>query len=262
MNNQSIKIMVASHKDYEFPEDKGYFPVQVGKALCKADYGVVGDETGDNISFLNKSFCELTGLYWLWKNQEADIFGLVHYRRYFKPILDRSLKVKNLSIASSLDLATLMESFDLIVPRRRCYFIETIRSHYEKAHYISDVNVLEEVISEEAPEYLQAFEKVFQSRCLSLYNMFLMDAKHFNEYAEWLFNLLFKLEKRIPYKGYGPYQARVFGFLAERLFNVWLEHNKASLRVKRLPVVNLEGENLLLKAWGLMRRRFLGDKQS
>lgn len=256
MKVKSIKIMVASHKYYEFPEDNGYFPVQVGKVFSKSDYGVVGDDTGDNISFLNKSFCELTGLYWLWKNQKADIFGLMHYRRYFRPVFGKGLKVKNLEVASSLDLSKLMESFDVVVPKKRCYFIETIKSHYERAHHESDLNALEQLIREESPEYHEAFNKVLQSRCLSLYNMFCMDAKHLDEYLTWLFGLLFKLEKRIPYKGYDSYQVRVFGFLSERLFNVWLEHNKDSLRIIRLPVMNLEGESLLRKTLGLILRRF------
>ena len=78
----NIKILVAAHKQYWMPEDSVYLPLHVG-AEGKADLGYTKDNMGDNISAKNPNFCELTGLYWAWKNLEADYVGLVHYRRYF-----------------------------------------------------------------------------------------------------------------------------------------------------------------------------------
>jgi exopolysaccharide biosynthesis protein len=66
---------------------------------------------------------------------------------------------------------------------------------------------------------------------------------------------LFELEKRIDITQYDNYQKRVFGFIAERLFNVWLAHHQ--LKFCEIPVVNLEGENLLKKAINLLKRKFL-----
>ena len=61
-----------------------YLPIQVGKAISNTDLGVQGDNTGDNISEKNQSYCELTGIYWAWKNlKNVDYIGLCHYRRYF-----------------------------------------------------------------------------------------------------------------------------------------------------------------------------------
>lgn len=78
----NLKILVAVHKHYWMPKDSIYLPIQVGRE-GKEDLGFQGDNTGDNISAKNETFCELTGLYWAWKNLAADYIGLVHYRRYF-----------------------------------------------------------------------------------------------------------------------------------------------------------------------------------
>lgn len=76
-----IKVIIAAHKQYPMPDKDCYLPVQVGRAL-HPDVGYIPDNTGDNISEKNPYYCELTGLYWAWKNLPADVIGLVHYRRY------------------------------------------------------------------------------------------------------------------------------------------------------------------------------------
>lgn len=252
--------MIATYKEYDFPDDKGYKPIHVGKDLELNDLGICGDNSGDNISFLNKSFSELTGVYWIWKNNESDYVGLVHYRRYFKPIIDRSVIIKGKGVASSRDLLNLTKNYDVIIPRRRCYVVDTIQSHYNNAHYEHDLKASKAIISECCPEYLTSFDVVMNGRCMSPYNIFFMNRENFSSYCSWLFQLLFKLEKVLPYKNYPPYQGRVFGFLAERLFNVWLEHNKYKLKIKRLPIKNIEGENLLLKGIALLKRKYLVRK--
>ena len=87
--DKTVKIIVAAHKAFRMPEDEMYVPLHVG-ADCKpaADgpplsRGYLNDNTGDNISIKNPGYCELTGLYWAWKNLESDYIGLVHYRRHF-----------------------------------------------------------------------------------------------------------------------------------------------------------------------------------
>ena len=89
MGAYEVRIIVAAPKKYRMPDDKMYLPLHVGaegkkdadgKAL---DLGYARDNTGENISALNPSFCELTGLYWAWKNLRADYIGLAHYRRHF-----------------------------------------------------------------------------------------------------------------------------------------------------------------------------------
>ena len=79
-----VKTMVASHKKCEIPKDCLYLPILVGKALnLNKDFGYQGDNSGENISKKNPYYCELTAVYWRWKNLKADYIRLAHYRRYF-----------------------------------------------------------------------------------------------------------------------------------------------------------------------------------
>lgn len=263
MNIRKTAIMVAAHKSYSFPKDEGYMPVHVGKELSCTNIEIFGDNTGDHISGLNPYFCELTGLYWVWKNVQADYYGLVHYRRYFKPVCGKSsVLIADQAVAASDSLAFLLDKADVVLSKKRNYWVESIEKHYSNAHNFSDLQALRDLVKELHPEYLPSLEGVLKGRSVSLYNMFVMPAARFDQYCSWLFSILMPLKDRISYQEYGPYQRRVFGFLAERLLNVWVEHNIQNSRVCYVPVVNLEGENLLVKAKGLLSRKFLGIKQA
>ena len=78
----NLIIIVTTHKFYWMPKYEIYFPLHVGKK-GKRSIGFHGDDTGSNISERNANYCELTGVYWAWKNLKCDVIGLCHYRRYF-----------------------------------------------------------------------------------------------------------------------------------------------------------------------------------
>jgi hypothetical protein len=256
---KKIQIMVATHKIYEFPNDLGYFPLQVGAAISTNRLSIQGDDCGESISQLNRSFCELTGLYWVWKNTTSDIVGLVHYRRYFVSP-NSSLILKGKPVASSEDLIDILDAYDVVLAKPRNYWIDTVWSHYKNAHFISDLEVVKSILVTDYPDYVSSFEKVTASRKVSLYNMFVMRRSDFDKYCCWLFDILFKVKQIIPYERYGNYQGRVFGFLGERLLNVWITRHVRSSKICYLPVVNLDGESLALKAVGLLKRKTLGIK--
>lgn len=249
------KIYIVTHKSYQFPLDTVYMPIKVGSGELKNIK--LNDSNGDSICHLNSSFCELTALYWIWKNDTSDIIGLMHYRRYFTPKNKFSL-VKNKKIASSDDFSFSDRGVDIFVAKPRNYYIFSVKNHYCKAHYANDYEQLRRVVELQSPEYLDSFDKVMNSSRLSLYNMFVAKREIIEPYLEWLFNILFTLEKKIPYQEYDNYQKRVFGFMAERLFNVWLEFNKNTLNIEYRKVVNIEGENLFKKGLGLLKRHVIG----
>jgi len=260
MPSTKITVLVASHKDYDFPEDHGYMPIQVGALLAPYKLKINGDDLGHNISYLNKSFCELTGLFWLWKNHNSAVYGLVHYRRYFRSSTGCIL-VRGKKVASTSELLSLLDKAKIILPKPRNYWIQTVWDHYAFGHHETDLLVVRGFLSAEYPDYLDAWDYVMDGTSISLYNMFIMRAEMFESYCDWLFHILFEIEKKIPYKDYGPYQSRVFGFVAERLLNVWVCKNISKHQIKYLPVINLEGENLFKKAYGMIKRRITNIRQ-
>lgn len=250
-----IKILVATHKKYWMPADDVYLPIHVGRE-GKEDLDYMGDNTGDNISEKNQNYCELTGLYWAWKNLDCEYIGLCHYRRYFAhKAKSNSLKDKQQSILTKQDYEQLLQQYDVILPKKRNYYIETVRSQYEHAHNKRDLDEVENIIRQYYPSYIEAYEKVMSSRKLYIYNMFVMNKFMFDKYCTWLFDILFTLEKRIDIASYDKYNARVFGFLSERLFNVWLE--KQQLKVKAMNVVFLEKIDWTKKGRDFLKRKFL-----
>ena len=235
-----IKFLVATHKKYWMPNDEVYLPIHVGKE-GKQDLGYIGDNTGDNISAKNSNYCELTAIYWAWKNLKADYIGLVHYRRYFTKHNFRNCEKKKQDILLKSDFENILKDVDIIVPDKRKYYIETNRSHYNHAHYKKDLDETENIIREIYPEYSIAFDKVMSRTWAHMFNMFVMRKDYFDEYCEWLFAILFELEKRIDISNYTVTEARVFGFISVLLVDVWLETKQ--IKYKEINVSFMEKQN-------------------
>lgn len=254
--DMDIKIVVATHKKYRMPKEKIYLPIQVGKN-GKPDLGYIGDDSGKNISSENYKFCELTGIYWAWKNLKADYIGLVHYRRYFTnfPLYKRLGKDKYHYILSEDQLLPLLKDYDLIVPKKRKYYIESIASHYAHLDYTyeKDLLILKEVIAEKAPEYLSEFELVMNRNWAHMFNMFVMKEELFHKYCEWMFSILMEVDKRIDVSDYSAMEARAVAYFGEFMLDVWNEKQK--LRYKELPVMFMEKQNWLVKGGGFLIRK-------
>lgn len=227
-------MYIAAHKVFDVPRIDDYIPIQVGASISEKKLGFIGDNTGDNISYKNRNYCELTALYWIWKNDISDEVGLVHYRRYFSENIFSFGKV-----IDSKKISKLLMEYDIIVPQRTIMLKKTVRENYAEKHYISDLMICQDIISAICPCYLDAFAKVLMSHQYYAFNMFIMKRQIFELYMNWLFPILDLVESRVNVEEYDSYNQRVFGFLAERLFNVWLQKN-LNFRIKELPVYNTE----------------------
>lgn len=269
----NIKIVIATHKKYRMPEDDIYIPLHVGaegkydKDGKPLDLGYIRDNTGDNISGLNAGFCELTGLYWAWKNLDADHIGLVHYRRYF------SYKKKGTepfdNILTGEEAEKIFSKYDMIVPAKRHYYIETIYSHYAHTHYASQLDKTREIIEKSYPDYLSDYDKVIKRTWGYMFNMAVMSRDMLNDYCTWLFGILFELKSQVDAgkvensTGLSPFQSRFYGRISEALFNVWLAHQLkagAVKHIKELKCISMEKIDWKRKARSFLGAKFFGRK--
>ena len=237
-----IRIIVAGHKAYRMPEDQLYLPVQAGAALHEP-LEWTGDDTGENISKKNGTWCELTTLYWAWKNlPEAEALGLCHYRRYFRepgkrePLREETLR-------------RILEDVPVILPKKRNYLIETGESQFIHAHGEESLNILREVLSDLFPCYLPAFNESMRRTRGHRFNMLIMRRKEFDAYCTWLFDILEETERRMETP-----PARMIGFLAERLMDAWIGTTETAYR--ELPVYQTERTNWLKKGGAFLKRKY------
>lgn len=243
-----IKIAVAAHKPYPMPRDDLYLPVQAGRAI-HSPLDLIGDDTGETISEKNEAYCELTVLYWAWKNLDADCIGLCHYRRYFGWGKHR--------ILTKAGARRLLGDAEVLLPKPRRYFIETNYSHYAHAHHGKDLDTARAVIGARFPEYSDAFDTVMKRTWGHRFNMMVMRRETLDRYCRWLFAVLGELEKRIDTSDYCDYDRRVMGLLGERLLDVWLEKERP--RCCEISVVHLESQNWPRKIAAFLARKFTGE---
>lgn len=224
MNDLTMYMVTHTPVDYV---PKGRTPIFVGTGDNKYNY--ITDCSGDNIAEKNKNYCELTALYWIWKNDcSSKYVSIEHYRRFF---MKKNALLPH--ICKQDDIKKILQSYDVAVSQKSRYGISN-EEYYRQRHYESDMNMVREAIERLHPDYIESFDNMMKSFQLSMFNMIAIDKKKFDEYCEWLFSILFDVEKKIKLDGRTKYQQRVFGFLSERLMDVWI--NKNSLAVYQTPI--------------------------
>lgn len=249
-----VSIYSAYHKPAPRVSSKSISPIHVGAALASSPLsGMLSDNTGDNISGKNGSFCELTALYWAWKNdRDSDFVGLMHYRR----LLDVAGEIEDgpaeayvgaVDIESWTERAETwieaeLDNWDIVLPRLHKMGI-SVENNYLRGHHKEDFDKMREVIAVDHPAYLNAFKMAAKSMDIRLGNIALMRRDVFDRYCEWLFDILLKVDAtNIDRSNYSPYQSRYIGFLAERLMTAFILHEQQtnpSTRIRETAIVNL-----------------------
>ena len=268
-----IYTLCYAKKSFKFLDDAVITPLQVG-----ADNGVdvckIKDNVGENISDKNYFYVENTGTYWIWKNVEAKYKGQMQYRRPLSGVCDT---MNFDEIFKDYDVITCEPFYHpghKEPTKEEPMFIpaDTVEGGYAFSNCIDDLSILEMVIKMYHSEYSDDYDKYIKNGANLYYsNAFIMRNEDFDKYSEFLFDCLekylsfaninnekeliehvkYNLEvgKYIRYEKIGytdadiNWQCKIGGFLSERIWTLWLQHNFNQDRIYRLPYIKME-ENM------------------
>ena len=229
-NAKDIKIFVSAHKAVEIPNLDILYPVEVGAANRQSHFFDLRDDQGDNISAKNIMYCELTAQYWAWKNQNADYFGLCHYRRLLSfshhgraPY--RYTNARGEKLAKELAperLDEILEKCDLVAPIAEKVYKSVTEQFAESANQrVSDMEKAVEILVEKYPAMSDAAERYMSGDECYFGNIFVMKKELFSEYSAMLFDVLGELEKTVV-----DIPDRALGYIGERICGIYITYIK------------------------------------
>lgn len=251
------KIIIVTHKDYEMPVDEMYLPVCVGVGIPELKDKFQPDNVGENISDKNSTYCELTAIYWAWKNlnlSNLDYVGVAHYRRHFS--MKKNAKNVNDAIQHE-ELNKIMRELGdkAIIATQKKKYLTSIREHYEKSLkgyeeiHKKDIRRLKEAIHTISPDYDDAANKVLNGHEAHMLNMFIMSSKNFDSYCGWLFSIV---DRVVALSDDREDQRRFAGALSEFCLDIWGANR---ITIKELPLLETEKPSLISKTIQYIKRK-------
>lgn len=205
----NAKIFVVCHDPKQIDErifQYPYVPICVGAKKDEFSPRFLRDDRGDDIADKNAVYNEMTAIYSVYKYldefEDADLIGFVHYRRFFA--FSRNAKIYNERPKFTdeffdeirLDENKLNEIFakcDFVAPVPA--YRESVEENFKKAHG-DDLNIINEIIDEQYPEFSAAKTEYFGGNKAYFFNMFVFKKDTFKRYCELIFPILFEYEKR------------------------------------------------------------------
>lgn len=218
--------MTRSHKDHllESPYERPAWlhPIQAGAALTDEKLEEIRDCIGDNISSKNANYCELTALYWIWKNRlceggTAEYYGLFQYRRVLELTKEDIVQLSEDQIDVVLPYPTVCEP--------------CIWEHHERYVKDSDWDAMLQALADLQPEYYKRVSEIFSQQYMYNFNIILAKKDILQAYCEWLFPILKKTEELSVPRG-NERADRYIGYLGENLLTLYFLCNKEKLKIR------------------------------
>jgi lipopolysaccharide biosynthesis glycosyltransferase len=259
--SEKIDIAVCYHKRSPIFQSDALKPMHLGKATSKVDLGFRGDDTGDNISAKNKWFGEDTGFYWLWKNSDAGVKGIMHYRRLLDLRSpngeDKNIALEDIESPDELvealglnakNISEIMKDADVIIRKKQNihdWFDGNLEEQYKECHIPEYLDYALDIIKRDFPKILPAAEAVLAGHFAHFANLVTMKSPLFDAMCEFRFGVLEKLEKMVDVNrpeiadGWRN-TARYAGFVGERLTIFYIEHlRRQGQKIAEFPIVKI-----------------------
>lgn len=258
----SEKIIVVTHKDYQMPNDSLYMPICVGTGLKTLSDKFQPDNTGINISEKNSTYCELTAIYWAWKNIDADKIGIAHYRRHFT--LSKGARTVDKALTGTqLNELGKKHGLDTVFATPARHYMESIENHYihslkgyEEVH-AKDIQRLKKAIHEHDSSYDESAKKVLGGNSAHMLNMFIASKENFNAYCAWLFPII---DSVVAMSKDREDQRRYAGALSEFCLDIWAQKN--GLKIIEIPLLETEKASFYVRLKNYIMRKLKKRKKS
>lgn len=264
---KDIKIIVACHKPSVLPNNKLFYPVQVGSAIAARQLeGMAHDNLGEHISHKNATYCELTAQYWAWKNLQADYYGLCHYRRFLcfadvdapknvrKQYEAEAIDSYNLSrfgLENETEMRNIIEKNDVVVGELQDISkLYTPRGNQKTAYKhwtahdralikIHDLERMLDILSRVSPDVAKSTREYLNGDKFGGFNCFVMKKELFDEMCAIEFKVLEELEKVVDLSTYCQQIKRIYGFMGEIISSGYVYHleQQKKYKVKHTPLV-------------------------
>ena len=225
-----LQIYVVSHKNYAELSDSNYQTLWVGNKFSENKYF----SKLNNLNEYNPLINECTALYSIWKHdKKSDYIGFNHYRRFFESVINQGLPIQK------WEVFLIMKQCDVIVAPANIYSVpikEQLAENLNGEAYNAGVNALYKVFEKKSEKEKQILHQFMEENVMYPYGMFIMRRELVDEYCKWLFPILFEMIGHVTIKEeWDAYSKRIIGFIAERLFTVWLLLTE--YRIEELPVI-------------------------
>lgn len=282
--NGKIKIYVSRRIDLnsQVVNNPIFQDVRCGACYDQNPSAFLGDDTGDNISQLRIPFCEMTVLYWAWKNEDADYYGLCHYRRYPSfvsgvgqvdtrgwisescldkkaikrhrlddfQLLQKVIPQSDIWVAGIMDVTKL----DFLEDRVRAWPGGKITNIFElfmlvnTNHLPSFPLVVLKLIEEIRPQYYPAATRYMKTTKYYAYNCFVMKKSIFHKFCDFAFPILFELDKRYNFSLSERNHKRTPGYMSEFLYGIFVFWAiEQGYDVKETPLIFFHETRILKK---------------
>lgn len=256
-NNNELVLYICSHKAFDmskFHNDHKY---------CKEYYTNECDNKLNDMEFCYAEGYHIYNLYSN-KNKLPNYIGIMQYRRLFdckdNDILLKYLKEYN---------------YDIVLPKHADFnnIDMSVYDHYMDAHNNKDMDLCIQIICKKYPEYIESMINTLGGTKFYYCNMFIMSKENFINYCKWIFSIFDEFNKIRKFKIYDDvekyvsenknnygwidnypyknskyydyfssikYNCRIHGFLMERLFNIYINHNFS--KIAECPIIELPRE--------------------